>query len=357
MVHLARRLKARGWDVTVISIVPPRAFVEELRGVEVPAVSLGVTHKNPIAILGAFGKTVRILRRWRPDVLHCHMVHANLLGRTVRPFCHSTFLISTVHNICEGGRLREAAYRVTDRLSDLTTFVCAAAAERYLSIGAVSKRRPWLVVPNGVDTSEFRPRAEPRASLRAELGMDGRFVWLSSGRLEEQKAYPYLLHAFSRIVAECPQALLLIAGEGGLRGELEALAGRRELHDTVRFLGMRTDMPQLMSAVDACVMSSDWEGMPMVLLEASAAGLPVVATDVGGNREVVEDGHGGLLVPPRNIDALAGAMRRVTTLPAEELARMGQAGRSRVQQGFDLERIVDRWEGLYRQGLESRGAP
>ncbi len=119
----------------------------------------------------------------------------------------------------------------------------------------------------------------------------------------------------------------------------------------MRFLGLRRDIPEMMNAVDAYLMSSAWEGTPSVLLEASAVGLPIVATDVGGNREVVLDGKSGFLVPSKNSEALAGAMQRLMELPEFERRRMGMVGRGHVVANYSLERCVARWEELYRDQL------
>ena len=115
------------------------------------------------------------------------------------------------------------------------------------------------------------------------------------------------------------------------------------------------NIPHLMNPTDASVMSSSWEGMPNVLLEASATGLPIVATDVGGNREVVLDGVTGFLAPPRNPEALAQAMLRMMELSEEKRRELGRAARKHVEENFSLDRVVDMWEALYKELLERKG--
>jgi glycosyltransferase involved in cell wall biosynthesis len=263
-------------------------------------------------------------------------------------------LISTVHNIYEGGRLRELLYRVSDPLTDLTTFISRAAAERYLRIGAVSGQRPWKVIPNGVDTREFNFNAQVRAEMRNELGIDNAFVWLAAGRLEEQKNYPFLLRAFSNAIRGLPESVLLIAGVGPFQKELMKLAGELELDSSVRFLGLREDVHKLMNAADAFVISSSWEGLPMALLEASASELPVIATDVGGNRDVIVAGKSGFLVKPNDIDDLANSMGAMSSLTATQLSEMGRAGRSYIEAHYSMENIVNTWEDVYRGLLEEK---
>jgi glycosyltransferase involved in cell wall biosynthesis len=173
---------------------------------------------------------------------------------------------------------------------------------------------------------------------------------LAVGRLAPAKDYPTMLAAFARISAGRPACTLLIVGIGPLQSETEALARSLGLGDRVRFLGMRRDVPELMSAADGYVLSSAREGMPVVLLEAGAAGMPIVATAVGGNREVVLDGKTGFVVPPRDPNALAEAMLKLAALPIAERRALGQRGREHIQTHYALPRIVDLWEELY-QGL------
>ncbi len=271
------------------------------------------------------------------------MVHSNLLGRLARLFASVPVVISTAHSISEGGRARELAYRITDGLADLTTIVSAAAAERYISIGAVPSHK-LKVVPNGVPLQDFQSNSEMRSKLRQALDIKDRFVWLAVGRLDTPKDYPNLLMAMAR---SSERNILLIAGDGPLRSSTEQLATQMGVSDRVRFLGRRKDVPDLMAAADAYVMSSAWEGLPMVLLEASAAGVPIVATDVGGNNEIVRNGVSGFLVPAKNSDALADAMLRMEELSPESRRSQGLAGRDYVSKHYSLSSVVDQWEQIY----------
>jgi glycosyltransferase involved in cell wall biosynthesis len=144
-------------------------------------------------------------------------------------------------------------------------------------------------------------------------------------------------------------------GRGSLQKETEQLARELGLATSVRFAGVRNDIPEIMSAADGYIMSSEWEGMPMVLLEAAAAGLPIVTTDVGGNREVVRDGETGFLVRPRDPAQLGRAMLRLMALPASERRAMGARGHEHVRAHYSLSRTVERWEEVYREVLSRRG--
>jgi glycosyltransferase involved in cell wall biosynthesis len=351
LVRLATRLKSRGWEVSVVSLMPPKAYVEDLEAAGIPVFSLNIRRKlpDPRPVL----RLARIIRKWQPDVVHSHMVHANLLARIVRFLAPIPVLICSARNIDEGGRFREVLYRLTDPLCDLTTQVSQAGLERYVRVGAVPRHK-IRYIPNGVDTERFKPNLEDRLKFRKELGVDG-FVWLAVGRFDPQKDYPSMLQAFAHVVHKHSNTILLIAGDGPLRKTMENLARELGIEKRTKFLGIRRDIPQLMNAADAYVMSSSWEGMPNVLLEASATGLPIVATDVGGNREIVLDGVTGFLVPPRNPEALARAMLRIMDLSDEERKEMGKRARKHIEVKFNLDRVVDLWEILYYELLEKKG--
>jgi len=352
LVNLATSLKKRGWEVRVVSMLSPQTFTEELKEAGIPLSTLNM--RRGVADPRAVFRLVKILREWRPDIVHSHMIHANLLARVTRLFYKIPVLISTAHSIDEGGRWREIAYRLTDSLADLTTNVSQAAVERYIRVGAAPKDK-IIFVPNGIDTSRFKPDRDTGWRLRNELGIDNYFVWLAVGRFEAAKDYPNMLQAFKMVVDKKQDTLLLLAGQGSLLEETRKLANELDLEDKVRFLGVRRDVPDLMNAADAYVMSSAWEGMPMVLLEAEACGLPVVATDVGGNSEVILNNKSGYIVPPGDSEALAAAMMKMMALPEAERRAMGRAGRAHIEANYSLERVVDQWEGLYRELLQRKG--
>jgi glycosyltransferase involved in cell wall biosynthesis len=199
------------------------------------------------------------------------------------------------------------------------------------------------VIPNGVDTNRFRPDAARRERMRPALGIGNEFAWLAAGRLMWKKDYPTMLRAMARQRT----GVLLIAGEGPLRVQLHSLAGELGVH--ARFLGARQDMAELMNACDGLLLSSVVEGLPMVLLEAAASGLPSIATNAGGVREAVLDGHTGYVVPSGEPVALAEAMSRLVDLPAEARQRMARAAREHALARFDLRVVADQWERLYDQ--------
>jgi glycosyltransferase involved in cell wall biosynthesis len=350
---LARAMRARGHEVRIVTLAPLGPMGLEARADGIPIESLEL--RRSAGDLPRIIRLARMIRSWQPDLLHSHLVHANLLATTLRPFTRVPALISTIHSINDGGPLRMAAYRLTSGLVDRFTIISQLAADRYVAIGAVPARR-MQVIPNAVDTDRFRRLPGARTQLRKELGLDHQFVWLAVGRFEEAKDYPTMIAGFARLADSHPDSLLLLVGKGSLRENVEMLLREHGVEQRVRFLGVRRDVPELMSASDGYLLSSAWEGMPVVLLEAAAAELPVVATRVGGVAEVVDDGTTGLLVPPGDPGALAGAMEAIERLDPAARVAMGARGRALVEQRYGTGHIMEMWERLYGElAAKSRG--
>jgi glycosyltransferase involved in cell wall biosynthesis len=353
LLSAAHGMRSRGHEVPIVSLTQLGPMGLEAQRAGIPTESLEMRRGVPDP--RGLVRLVRLVRAWRPDVLHSHMVHANLMARVLRLITPVPVMVSTIHNIYEGGRLRMAAYRLTNALVDHVTIVSQAAADRFVRERIVPESL-LTVIPNGVDTEQFRriPR-EVGHSLRHSLGLEGEFVWLAVGRFEIAKDYPNMLRGFARVRERFPQAVLLLVGRGSLQSETERLAQSLGLGNGVRFLGVRDDVVQVMSAADGYVMSSAWEGMPMVLLEAAAAGLPIVTTRVGGNHEVVRDGESGFVVPPRDHEALGRAMLQLMELSETQRRSMGDRGREVIRAHYGLNRVVERWEELYRDVLARKG--
>jgi glycosyltransferase involved in cell wall biosynthesis len=356
LLSAAREMRSRGHDLMIVSLTPlgPMGLEARSLGLRTETLNMPRGVPDPFALF----RLVRLTRAWRPDVVHSHMVHANLMARALRLLAPVPVLVSTIHNISEGGALLMAGYRLTNALVDHMTIISEAAAERFVG-DRIIPRELLRVIPNGVNVDEFgNARDGGREALRSSLGLAREFVWLAVGRFEVAKDYPTMLRAFAGVRGRHPEAVLLLVGRGSLQRETEALTRTLGLDGGVRFLGVRRDVPRLMGLADAYLMSSAWEGMPMVLLEAAATGLPIVTTSVGGNREVVENEETGFLVPPGDPDALGSAMLRVMDLSESDRRAMGARGRERVRSRYGLSRVVERWEQLYREvSARKGGAP
>lgn len=336
---LARRFVELGHAVAVVSLTPD---------CEVPLPAAAHTllldmRKTPWSMAAALWRVRRFVRTWRPDVMHAHMVHANLFARVLTRFGGTPPLVCTAHSYREGGAARMLAYRLTDRWCELTTHVGAEGRRRMIEVGAASAAR-IVVVPNGIDTARFRPDAQARRATRIALGVgpDQRLV-LNVGRLVPEKAQGLLLRAFAGVPAQA-NARLLIAGEGPLRAALEGQIAQLRLHDRVTLLGARGDIPALLNAADLFVLSSDIEGMPIALAEALACGCPVVATDAPGVEEVLEGQTG--LVGRGDAGALTAAM--LVALADGRGDTAAQAARhQRLASRLSLDAVARQWLSCY----------
>lgn len=300
--------------------------------------------KTPAGLLRALWQARQVLRRFAPDVVHSHMVHANLFARLLRLVCPLPRLLGSAHSVNEGGRARMLAYRLTDGLADVFTNVSAEAVQAFEAQGAVPRGR-MVAVSNGMDVARFVFSASARAERRAILELaPSDFLWLAVGRLTEAKDYPNLLHAFADLAA--PQAKLAIIGVGEQQALLAQLVLDLQLQSRVHFLGLQRDVAAWMSAADGFVLSSAWEGFGLVVAEAMLCERPVVATDCGGVAEVLA-GYGALVAPCDSV-ALAQGMEDVMQKPAELLAAQGIAARASIVARFSLGQVVARWLALYR---------
>jgi len=351
-VALSRHLTSCGWAIEVVSLVPPtpgsadtRPCLEELATSGITVWSPGLTSRRaPVRGLGA------LLHHWRarrPDVLCTFMFHANVVGRVVGRVARVPVVVSSIRNERFGPRWRERLEAATERLGDVTVVNSTAVAASLVARGVVRADR-WRVIPNAVDLVRFAPRdAAARDVARTRLGVRGdAFLWLVVGRLYPQKDHAALLRAVTLLRERHPSLRLAIAGDGPLRASLRQQARELSLTDEVHWLGVRTDVPDLLVASDAFVLPSRWEGSPNALLEALAAGVPVAATDVGGVRELVEDGRSGFVAPPGDAGALAAAMERVMTLRPDERRRLGQHGRQSVRQRHALTTVMEQWRDV-----------
>ncbi len=353
VAQLAQALRARGDAVSVVSMLPPTAFVRDLEDARIEVASLGMK-AGRLNIRGVV-RFLAFVRAFRPDIIHGHMFHASILARMAQVLL-GVPAVCTIHSEIEcsdrrsSGRLRERIYRITDAACRRTTAVSESVKQRYIRENIVPSHR-IEVIGNGVDMDRFQPCAEQRDRTRAALGWHDSFVWLAVGRLELAKDYPTLIHAFRSVHAQSPSTRLAIAGEGRSRREIERLIEQFSLSGVVSLLGLRDDVPELMNACDAFVMCSAREGGPLVVLEAAAVGKPVVATAVGVAPESIVHGQTGLLVPPADPDALADAMKQLIQLTPQALHRMGESGRRHVMERYSLDSVHQGYAKLYEQVL------
>lgn len=340
VTDLADALVTSGCQVLLVYMKPPLQV--RPRRPEVGLVCLGMEWLG--GIFSGYFKFRRIVRDFRPDIVHSHMFHATLLARLARLTVDIPCMVSTVHTANVGGRLRTLAYRATDGLTDISTNVSCEATQVFVNRGAVPAGR-MVALHNGIAVDQFKALPATRDRVRRSFSIpDECALFLAAGRLSWSKDYPNMFKALVKLPKHFNYRLL-IAGDGALRPELEAMVDELGLAAQVQFLGIRRDIPDLMSAADVFLLSSAAEGFGLVVAEAMACQCVVVATDSGGVREVL--GDCGFLVPSRDPDAFAAAIVKAASLPPEAAGKLGKAARKRVVDTFSFDRSIERWHELY----------
>lgn len=307
--------------------------------------------------LSSYLRLARAVRRIRPDVLHLHLTYATIIG-AVAGWLTGIPVVASIHNtqtVLDAGmrgkflhRLENVAIRLfVDRLIFVGSVASDANRDRFGSI-------PMVTIDNVVEPADPRMAAR-RDELRASLQAGpGDIVVLSTARLHPTKNIGNLLQAFATVHRSHPQARLWICGVGPLAEELAEHAETLRLGGAVRFLGGRDDVAALLQAADIFALSSDVEGLPLALLEAMAAGLPVVATAVGSVPDYV-DSDVGLIVPPRQVDDLTAALLAMVC-DAALRQRTGEAARNRAHAFTDVVQWRKALEAEYAKALQKRGA-
>jgi sugar transferase (PEP-CTERM/EpsH1 system associated) len=336
LVEFARHADRNRIDLQFLCLGARGRLAEEIEACDWPVTSLEVP---PGFRPGLVLKLAQLFRRWRADVVHTHNSKPMIYAAPAARLAGVAQVIHTRH-----GQRYQASWRGTMLFRLMSTMtdrvVCVSEDSAALSAGEGISTRRITTVRNGIDISRFSYRG-PKA--------DGPVVMV--GRLSPEKDVETLVQAASLAVEQRPSFRMNIAGDGPCLEGLRRRASELGLDEQVRFLGDVRDVPELLAHASLFVLPSLTEGISLTLLEAMARGLPVVATRVGGNPEVVADGETGLLVGTRDPRALAEAMVRLLQAP-EQGRQMGQAGRSRVERLFDVRRMVRDYEAHYLAGLD-----
>jgi glycosyltransferase involved in cell wall biosynthesis len=343
---LVRSLAARGYEIDVAcprsaNVRPAFDSLERVRVHEIQP------HREP-ALADARSLATLLRLAGRVDVVHGHSAKAGFLVRLAAMLRgRRGATVFTPHGwswwAADGAEAR--LYLQLERLAArwCRSIVTISGAERAAGLAArVGRPAQYRVIPNGIDLERFGRPPEP---------VPGRVVFVT--RLDPPKRVDLAVRALAEVRGTFPEAELQLVGDGSRRAEAERLVAALGVGDAVRFLGVREDVPDILSRASCAVLASDYEGCPFAVLEAMAAGVPVVATAVGGLPELLEHGRTGLLVPPGDAAALAAALRQLLADP-QRARRIGEAARAEARRRFSHERMIADLVDLYEEVAENR---
>jgi glycosyltransferase involved in cell wall biosynthesis len=358
LLHRVTRLDRSRWHPVVAALRPGGELEPSFRAAGVEVMTFGSERRlDPPGLL----RLAAYLRRARIDILEAHVWYACLVARLVGRLAGVPIVITNEQDVRAGAN---TVRRDLLWLGDATTWMSSAcvhithASQRSFVAGTPS----WLegsarrvVIPNGIDVARVRAAAAASdgAAVRRELGLPADALVIGNvARLQPAKGHGYLLGAFARVLADRPVSRLVIVGWGEDEAALRRRAADLGIAGRVLFLGKRQDVHRLLAAFDLFAFSSIHEGQGIAILEAMAAGVPVVATAADGIPEMVRDGDTGLLVPPRDDPALAAAILRLAGDPALR-ARLTAAAARMVDSEYSVEAAAARYDQLYDQLLGS----
>jgi len=316
---------------------------------------------SPVNDLRAVFAMYRLIRGSRPHIVHTHMAKAGTAGRLAARLARVPIVVHTFHGHTFHsyfGPLKSRVFleieRTLARMTDRIVAVNDGQRHEIAEYG-VAPLDKVVTIPLGLEIEPMLRAEHHRGHLKADLGVNGhhRLVGIVA-RLVPIKAHEVFLRAAARVHAEAPESVFVVVGDGERRAELEALSRSLGIGDAVRFVGWRADMRAVYADLDVVALSSNNEGSPVALIEALAAARPVVSTDVGGVSGVVRHGENGLLVAPRDPEALADGILTLLQSP-EQAAAFGHAGRASVYPHHASSRLVADVERLYLELAREKG--
>jgi len=339
LLRLSKALANKGYQVNILTISKDLTLLDRLdkrvNHINIPL------RKSP-GLIADIRKILKTVKQLEPDVIHAHLFQANIISRLIKFFYPSIRNINTTH----GSYLLNTRsynpykiYRYTKKWVDFHTAVSQEVLQLLWNNKSIEKSKSTYI-PNGLFTKDYFNKKNKQT---------GKFKWISVGRLHPVKNYDNLIKVFSEIKNKFPGFTLDIAGGGSEKENLQTTIDTYQLNDNIKLLGSVNvnNVPELLSEYDAFVISSDSEGLPMVLLEAMASSLPVVSTDVGEIGNILSESKGGILIPPKNNDKLKEALLKMMSLTQEERINKGNYNRKFIEKKFDIEKLIDTWIYLY----------
>jgi glycosyltransferase involved in cell wall biosynthesis len=305
--------------------------------------------KPPAFSLAVFSKLTKILRTEGVDILHCHKHISTFYGTIAAKMANVPVVLTHVHGM---GRTRNLKRKIHNRFLfsrlDRIFAVGEAVREDILQSNPAVKPEKVINTGNSIDYNYFSSRVYNKQTVCKKFGIpENSFVFGTAGRLAPTKGLRYLVRAFAQIKKQLHNVELLIAGTGELKGRLEKRTVKLGCNNSVHFLGHVENMPEFYSAIDVFVLPSVAEGLPRVIIEAMAAGILCVATDAGGIPEILDNGRCGLLVPPKDTNALAEAMLKVVNMPQQEKSAVISEAKEHIKKNYNHDVMIKKTEKIY----------
>jgi len=351
MVHLLRNLDKDYFETGAVSLFAPMntELEDMISGIGIPIYYLD---KKLGFDLTMYKKIGHVLQEFRPDVVNTHQhVLKYLLPALVLK--KVPVVVHTVHSLAE--HEVNGFDRFVQFISfKMGVFPVAVSREVGISLTRVYGIKKFAIIPNGIPVEQYTSSNIVRQDWRKENQFKNEdILFICVAGLREVKNHKLLLNAFAVGPARSPQAHLLLVGDGDQKLKLQALCSKLNLQNKVHFLGFRTDIPNILSMTDIFVLSSDWEGNPLSVMEAMASGKPIISTSVGGIPELVDDGEQGFLVPANNVQALANAMFSLLE-DSQRRLNMGLSGMKKAKEKFDIKVMANAYSELYKVLLRSK---
>jgi len=354
-VELALRLPVSEYEVTMGCLRAEGPLLEKLRG---SAVNVREFHPSggldSAAGLYELIKLAGYLRRERFRVVHTHDLWSNLLGVPAARLARVPAIVSSRRDLAHFDWYQGKRRHWLRRIQNLSGVVLANATPIRDALISEDRFAPekLRVIHNGVDTEKFQRAQRDRARLFPDVGNE-MLVVLVGNMHSDVKGHPWLIAAAPTVVREFPEVRFVFAGDGELRPTFAAQVAQLGLESTFKFLGRRSDIPEILASCDLAVLPSRAEGLPNAVLEYMAAGLPTIASRVGGMAELIQDGVTGLLVPAEDANALAGALLQFLRDP-EQARQIANDGQRFAVENFSFERLIREIDELYGELLERR---
>lgn len=317
-------------------------WAEELEKKGIQVIALNKKGKIDVK---AFVNLIKIIKKGKFQIVNTHLWGADVIGRLAAIFAKAPIIISTLHNT---DNWKKWWHRVIDRLLCYKTNIFIAVSEAvkkyYNTVGIPLSKITYI--PNAIEISSFDNVGDVRY-LYDEIGLTAKnFILVCIGRLSKEKGQRYLLKSISLLRSKYPHINLLLVGYGEEEIKLKELANNLNITDMVRFLGYRSDIPQILRIADGLILPSLYEGLPSCVLEAMAASKPVIATKVGGTQDLIIDKETGFLVPPSNTEALASAIENLINLP-DKGQKIGKKSREIVVNNFSISSAAQKTTNLF----------